>query len=130
MEGMDGMEGEGDMENEGDAMEEDAMDGDMDNAEGNEADAMEGEEGMDEMGGEEATLAQDASVADLGTEGNADSPKKTNVKKKKTGSPPKKGKKKDPNEIKLVEYKKSDKTKRWIVSEKLKIPEDIEEYIK
>ena len=128
MEGMEGMEGEmenaedmgGEMENaedmEGDM---DAMDGEMDNAEG-----MEGEDGMDEMGGEEATLANDASAADLGTEGTLKSPKKS----KKKGSPSKTVKKKvkDPNEIKVLEYKKSDKTKRWVVNEKsLDVPEDI-----
>ena len=122
---------------EGDLDAADGMDGEaMDAAEG-----MEGEDGMDgemdgdmegEMDGEmDGTLAKDGSVADLGTEGNVDSPRKSIKKKgvspKKKG---KKGKKEDPNKIDLIEYKRSDKTKKWIISGKMAIPDDISDYIK
>ena len=39
-------------------------------------------------------------------------------------------KKEDPNKIELLEYKKSDKTKKWILGEKVANPENIMEYIK
>ena len=42
----------------------------------------------------------------------------------------KKVKKEDPNKIELLEYKKSDKTKKWILGEKVANPEKIMEYIK
>lgn len=39
-------------------------------------------------------------------------------------------KKEDPNKIDLLDYKKSDKTKKWIVGEKVVNPANIMEFIK
>lgn len=61
------------------------------------------------------------------------SPGKSPSKKKKgslSKGKSKKVKKEDPNKLDLLDYKKSDKTKKWVLAEKVVNPVDIMEYIK
>lgn len=86
------------------------------------------------MGGdEEGSLVKDGSIENLPREGEGPSQSPGKQKKGKKGSisktKSKKVKKDDPNIQELLKYKKSEKTKKLVLDEKVPNPEKIMEYI-
>jgi hypothetical protein len=124
-----GMDGEGDAEGDAEGME--GADGEgMEGAEGEgmdgEGDAEGDAEGMD--GEDGGSLVKDGSQAEIKDEGDPGSPGKSPAKKKKgsvSKGKAKKTKKEDPNKLDMLEYKKSDKTKKFILLEKVANPQVI-----